>query len=147
MTLHATLQEAARAFPDRPWLRFEDASWSYAEGDALTDNIARGLVQQGVRPGDRVALLFTNCPEMVFCYFACFKVGAVAVPLNTRFQVGELVYALNHSGAKILIGQPDLVPPLLDARGELRDLERIFVRGDGLPGTEPLSALIHAAPV
>jgi long-chain acyl-CoA synthetase len=146
MTLHATLQEAARAFPNRTWLRFEEASWSYAEGHALTENIARGLVEQGLRPGDRVALLFTNCPELVFCYFACFKVGAVAVPLNTRFQVSELVYALIHSGAKILIGQLDLLAPLLTVRDEMSGLKRIFVANGELPGTESFSSLIREAP-
>ena len=143
MTLHATLQEAAKASPGHPWLRFEGTSWNYAEGDALTDKIARGLLAQGIRPGDRVALLFTNCPQLVFCYFACFKIGAVAVPLNTRFQVAELVYAINHSGAKILIGQPDLIAPLTTERPEMPGLERIFVANGSLLGTDSYSTLIQ----
>jgi long-chain acyl-CoA synthetase len=109
MTPHATLQEGAKAFPDRCWLRFGEACWSYAEGNAQSEKLAQGLVEQGIKPGDRVGMLFTNCPDLVFCLFACFKVGAVAVPFNTRFQVAELVYALNHSGAKILIGQCELI--------------------------------------
>src|ERR1041385_3357218 len=136
VTLHATLQANARAFPDRPWLRFEDAAFSYAEGDALTDRLASGLLQRGIKPGDRVALLFTNSPALVFCYFACFKIGAVAVPLNTRFQVSELVYALNHCGAKTLIGQDDLCAPLMSQRDTLVHLDEIFVAGDDLAGTE-----------
>jgi long-chain acyl-CoA synthetase len=147
MTLHASLRKSAATSPDQPWLRFGDAAWSYAQGDALTDKIARGLIAQGVQPGDRVALLFTNSPDLVFCYYACFKIGAVTVPLNTRFQVTELVYAINHSGAKILIGQADLVAPLLGAREQLTDLERIFVAGDGLPNTKSFSALVHDAPM
>src|ERR1043165_8114469 len=146
MTLHSTLQEGAKAFPDRAWLRFEGRSCSYAEGDALTDRIAHGLLAKGIKPGDRVALLFANCPELVFCYFACFKVGAVAVPLNTRFQVAELVYAINHSGAKILIGQPDLIAPLMAAKSEVTALERIFVTKSSLPGTESYSVLMHDKP-
>jgi len=145
MKLHAMVEQGAKVFPDRCWLRFGDARWSYAEGDAQCEKIARGLVEQGVKPGDRVGLLFANCAELVFCFFACFKVGAVAVPLNTRFQVAESVYALNHSGAKILIGQPDLVGPLLAARNELTVLGPIFVAGDNLPGTEQFSALLCAA--
>jgi long-chain acyl-CoA synthetase len=143
MTLHSTLQEGAKAFPDRAWLRFDGRSCSYAEGDALTDRIAHGLLAKGIKHGDRVALLFANCPELVFCYFACFKIGAVTVPLNVRFQTAELVYAMNHSGAKILIGQSDLIVPLMAVRGELTELERIFVAGDGIPATEGYSALIH----
>jgi len=146
MTLHAILAENAQKAPDRPWLRFEGASWTYAEGEALTDKMAHGLRAQGVEPGDRVALLLANCPELVFCYFACFKIGAVAVPLNRRFQIAELVYALNHSGAKILIGQPDLIAPLMAAKSEVTALERIFVTKSSLPGTESYSVLMHDKP-
>jgi long-chain acyl-CoA synthetase len=147
MTLHATLEEGAKSFPDRCWLRFEDTSWSYAEGNALAEKIAGGLVDQGIRPGDRVGLLFANSPELVFCYFACFKAGVVAVPLNTRFQVAELVYALNHSGAKVLIGQADLIAKLLQTPGEIAGVERIFLTDGALPGTQSLSALIEDAPM
>src|SRR5690242_623755 len=134
MTLHATLEEGAKAFPGRCWLRFEDASWSYAEGNAVAERIARGLVERGIRPGDRVGLLFTNSPEIVFCYFACFKAGAVAAPLNTRFQTPEAIYALDHSGARILIGQADLIAPLLAERDRLAGIEHIFVAGGDFPG-------------
>jgi long-chain acyl-CoA synthetase len=97
MLLHTPLQTHARAFPDRPWLRFDTDVCTYGEGEARTDRLAAGLLAQGIKPGDRVALLFTNALELVYCYFACFKVGAVAVPLNTRFQTAELVYALHHT--------------------------------------------------
>jgi long-chain acyl-CoA synthetase len=145
MTLHASLEEGAKAFGSRCWLRFEDACWSYAEGNARADQIARGLIEQGVKPGDRVGLLFTNSPELVFCYFACFKVGAVAAPLNTRFQSAELVYALAHSGAKILIGQSELIAPLLAARAAIAGVERFFVAGDVLPGTQAFCILSSGA--
>jgi long-chain acyl-CoA synthetase len=145
MTLHATLQASAGAFPDRPWLRFGDAACSYADGDAQTDRLAAGLLHQGVKSGDRVALLFTNAPELVFCYFACFKIGAVAVPLNTRFQVPEVVYALNHSGAKILIGQPDLCAPLMSQRATLPQLEQIFVGRGVLNGAERFDDLVRVS--
>ena len=39
-----------------------------------------------VLPGDRVAFLLRNGPEIVLCYYACFKIGAIAVPLNVRFD-------------------------------------------------------------
>jgi len=146
MTLHAILAENAQKAPDRLWLRFEGASWTYAEGEALTDKLAQGLRAQGIEAGDRVALLLPNCPELIFCYFACFKIGAVAVPLNTRFQPAELVYALNHSGAKILIGHPDLIASLMATRSEVPALERIFVTKGSLPGTESYSALMHVKP-
>jgi len=73
-------------------LRYEGAQWSYADGDIITRRIAAGLIELGIKPGDRVALLFTNCLELVFGFFACFSIGAVAVPINTRFQAAKLIY-------------------------------------------------------
>lgn len=138
MTLHATLRTNAENYPERIWLRFEDRQWTYAEAAALIDRIAAGLLATGVNSGDSVALLFTNCPELVFCYFACFRIGAIAVPLNTRFQQSELVYALNHCGATILIGQAGLVTPLLAAREQIPAVAHIFV--DVAPQADVASA-------
>ena len=142
MTVHAALQGNAKAFPDRTWFRYEGAAWSYSEGDAITDRIAAGLIAHGIKAGDRVALLFTNCPEIIFCYYACFKIGAVAVPVNTRFQTPEVIYAVHHSGAVLLIGQPDLCAPLATMRAELPHLAEIIVAG-----TESFDTLLRAAPV
>jgi long-chain acyl-CoA synthetase len=142
MTLPVTLEENAKAFPGRIWLRYEGAQWSYAEGEIITRRIAAGLIELGIKPGDRVALLFTNCPELVFGFFACFSIGAVAVPINTRFQAAELIYAINHSGAVLLLGQQDLCEPLSAARAELPHLAEILVAG-----TERFAALSRTQPV
>ena len=100
MTLHATLQEGAKAFPDRCWLRFETRSWSYAEGDALTDKIAARAGRPGRqarRPRRPALRQFARAGVLLL---RLFQGRRVAVPLNTRFQVAELVYALNHSARK-----------------------------------------------
>jgi long-chain acyl-CoA synthetase len=129
VALHTVLRKGSSAFPDKPWLQFEGARWTYAQGDAITDRIAANLLLAGVGPGDRVALLFANCPELVFCYFACFKIGAIGVPINTRFQTPELIYALDHAHARILIGQADLCTALLPSRAKLPHLSKIYLAG------------------
>lgn len=62
-----------------------------------------GLVGAGIRGGDRVALLLTNRPEFIVAYFAIARLGAIAVPINTRFAPGEVGYVLRHSRARQLI--------------------------------------------
>ena len=136
-TLHATLEEKAALFPHRPWIHFNDSQWTYAKGNAEADRIAAALLRAGVRAGDRVALLFTNCPELVFCYYACFKIGAIAVPINTRFQTSELIYALDHSGAVALIGRSDLCSAILPQRDQLPCLRSIHVTGAPIDGSSP----------
>src|SRR5262249_26103571 len=54
-------------------------------------------------------LFLPNCPELVFSYLACFKVGAVSVPLNYRYRQPEARYALEHSGSATLIVHSSLV--------------------------------------
>ena len=140
-TLHAALEEKVAQFPDRPWIHFNESQWTYAQGNAEADRIAAGLFRAGVRAGDRVALLFTNCPELVFCYYACFKIGAIAVPINTRFQTSELIYALDHAGAVALIGRSDLCSAILPQRDQLPFLRSIHVTGTPIDGTSPYSEL------
>ena len=132
MTLQAALTDGARDFPDRPWLSCDDQTWSYAEGDRITDRLARGLMAAGARPGDRVALLFGNGPEIVFSYYACFKIGAIAVPLNIRFAPPELAYCLGHCEAKLLLGQDQLCRAVTPLLPQLPNLSSVYVAGEAL---------------
>jgi acyl-CoA synthetase (AMP-forming)/AMP-acid ligase II len=63
--------------------------FTYAEINARTNRTANMLVAQGVQPGDRVALLMINGTPFFEAYFACAKIGAVAVPLNWRLVPDE----------------------------------------------------------
>jgi acyl-CoA synthetase (AMP-forming)/AMP-acid ligase II len=76
---------------------------SWAELDARVDRVANHLHAQGVRPGDRVALLLMNGPEMFESYSAIAKLGAIAVPLNWRLVADELSFLLLDSGASVLV--------------------------------------------
>src|SRR3989442_9860411 len=80
---------------------------------ALVDRIGRDLEAQGARPGDRVAALFPNCHLFLACYFAALLRGLVLVPLNVRLSGREMSAILDHSGARVLIGEPALAAPLL----------------------------------
>ena len=141
MTLRTALTEGAQTFPDRQWISCDDHTWSYADGDRITDRLAKGLVAAGIRRGDRVALLFGNGPEIVFSYYACFKIGAIAVPLNIRFAPPELAYALGHCGAKLLLGQEELCRAVMPFMPQLPHLEAVHVVGDILGGAGGFEAL------
>ncbi|MCA8926464.1 MAG: long-chain-fatty-acid--CoA ligase [Alphaproteobacteria bacterium] len=84
--------------------------FSYGAINARTNRAANMLIDQGVRPGDRVALLLMNGSAFFECYFACAKIGAVAVPLNWRLVVDELCYILDNAGAKTLVFDTDFAP-------------------------------------
>ena len=88
---------------------------------------AKTLLSLGIKKGDRVALFMKNSVELVQLYFACFRIGAIAVPLNVRYKTPEAERALSHSGSKILIASSELSPIIRDIQNDVHTLEQIYV--------------------
>ncbi|MBE0621648.1 MAG: acyl--CoA ligase [Burkholderiales bacterium] len=85
-----------------------DRRITYAELDAIASRVAAGLARDGLRAGDRIALLCANEPEFVFALLAAFRIGAIAVPINVREQKPELAYVLNQCQARALVFDAEL---------------------------------------
>ena len=133
MTLARFLRDGHTHHPEKTALIFAEHAWTYAEVDTLTGRLATNLLAQGFEPGDRVALHMSNCPELVFGYYGCFKAGAIAVPINARMGPSEIEYLLQHSEARFYIGQPDLYQQVLPIRPHLPQLHRCYVTGESQP--------------
>ncbi|WP_332773348.1 AMP-binding protein [Phenylobacterium sp.] len=100
----------ARARPDARFLAWEPLdraprTWTYAEFAHETRRFARGLAARGVGEGDLVILHMANCPEFMFLWFACARVGAVVVTTNTRSTEEEMAYFIEHSSPKAAVTQ------------------------------------------
>lgn len=95
--------DMAARFGPREGLVFEDRRLSFAEMAARVDRTAKGLIALGVQPGDKVGLWLLNQPEWMDLMFAVAKVGAVLVPINTRFRTNDLEYVLTQSDCAYLI--------------------------------------------
>lgn len=95
-----TMQADAVALIDR------DHAITRRELDLESRRVARGLIELGVRQGDRVALWLPNVPAWLACLFACARIGAVVVAVNTRFRMTELQDILRRSGARVLVFWP-----------------------------------------
>jgi fatty-acyl-CoA synthase len=96
-------ERAARRWGAREALAFQGRRWSFDEISAGVDRLARGLIGLGVKPGEKVALWMVNRPEFIEAMFAVIKVGAVLVPVNTRFRTDDVAYVLGQSDATTLI--------------------------------------------
>jgi long-chain acyl-CoA synthetase len=125
--LNFLLDKTTAKFPLKVALIFEEQTYTYADLFRLTQNLAASLLQQGIKPGDRVAFLLRNGLEIVLCYYACFKIGAIVVPLNIRFDAELLSYALDHSGARMLISEPELFTRLERIRQSLHGVEQYYL--------------------
>jgi long-chain acyl-CoA synthetase len=102
------LRDSARTHPDKPAVILPDGSWTFGDLERLASFAAANLLAAGIGPGDPVALHLVNGLEIIVAYFACFKTGAIALPINTRFKSSEIEYVLSHANAAAYIGQPDL---------------------------------------
>ena len=84
------LEDAARKYPNTPCTIFKGAKISYREMDEITDRLAAGLAELGVKKGDRVGLFMPNTPQFVEAYFAILKLGAVVVATNPLYSPREI---------------------------------------------------------
>jgi crotonobetaine/carnitine-CoA ligase len=105
------LERRAATRRDHPfivWAPFDapSESISYGAFHARVERIAGGLRQRGVRRGERVLIHLDNCPEALLAWYACARLGAVAVTTNARAAGEELSYYAEHSEAVACITQP-----------------------------------------
>lgn len=103
ITVGALLDDTASRFGEREALCFEGQRQTFGDLKDASDRAARGLIQCGIRPGDKVALWLTNRPEWLHILYAVAKIGAVLVPVNTRFRTHDLEYVLRQSDSTTLI--------------------------------------------
>src|ERR687887_2272068 len=102
-TLGSLPERAARRWGSREALAFQGRRWTFADLHARVDAVAKGLLELGIKRGDKVALWMVNRPEWIDAMFAIMKIGAVLVPVNTRFRTEDLAYVLGQSDASSLI--------------------------------------------
>ncbi|MEA2806342.1 MAG: fatty-acyl-CoA synthase, partial [Rhodospirillaceae bacterium] len=95
--------DIAARLPDREGLVFGGSRYTFREVAARIDEAARRLIAAGVRPGEHVALWLNNSDAWIFISFAVQKIGAVLVPINTRFRSRDLAYVLAQSDSCFLI--------------------------------------------
>jgi long-chain acyl-CoA synthetase len=97
------LQAAARKYPQMPCTIFKGAKITYKEMDEITDRLAAGLMDLGVKKGDRVGIFMPNIPQFVMAYFAILKAGAVVVATNPLYSAREIEHQLNDAGIEVML--------------------------------------------
>lgn len=139
MDLGTVMRWAAERFPERAAVRGSGRHLSYREWDARTDRLARALGAEGVRPGDRVAFALTGGEPLASLHLAAQKLGAVSVPLSTRFSADELRYCVDDSAARLLVADAANAERAAAAAGEVavRDVGELDARAEREPGHAP----------
>ena len=102
-TLVDVVDETTRMRPNHTALIFKGERISYGELAWRSDALAAALVKQGVKKGDRVAILMPNCPQYVIAEFAIWKAGGIVASINPLYTEPELEHTLNECGAETVI--------------------------------------------
>ncbi|HJQ16505.1 MAG TPA: class I adenylate-forming enzyme family protein [Allosphingosinicella sp.] len=139
--IDALLREAMERRPEATALVAGDCRMSYRALDQGVERIAANLARNGLKRGDRVALLLGNRPEFLLTVLAAARLGAIVVPMNIRQRRPEIQFMLAHSGATMLIFESALADELPGA-SELPDLEHRFVVGVPSEGAQAFEALM-----
>jgi acetyl-CoA synthetase len=121
----------ARFEPDRHAMTYMDADgglqdFTYLQLSRLSSQLANTLRAKGLGQGDRCAVLLPQTPETVLTHLACYKLGAIVVPLFTLFGEDGLQYRLGNAGAKIVVTDSANLAKVLNIRDALPELEAIY---------------------
>lgn len=130
MLVHQLLENSAQKYPEKEVLWDKGKWYTYKELEAQANRVSNYLIENGVRRGDRVAILLENSFEYVVAYYAILKAGAVTVELNTEILAEDFSYLLNHSEAVGLITQKKYLNSLQKIATELSFLRSVLFKED-----------------
>ncbi len=142
-TLMHALARCVEAHGDDEFANIGGDRITYGEVDARANALARAFADLGVAKGDRVVSIFDTSMDVLICWFAINKLGAIWVPINTAYRGEFLRHQLGDSGARIAICDPHYLERLTEIADLLPDLTLILCRGDGpfADCTIPIQAL------
>ncbi|MEG0692538.1 MAG: AMP-binding protein [Oscillospiraceae bacterium] len=105
ITVGDLLEKVAKTYPNQRAIKYIDRDYcrTWGEFDKEVDEVAKGFMAIGIKKGDHVAIWATNVPEWLLTLFACAKIGAILVTVNTNYKVFELEYLLRQSDSKVLV--------------------------------------------
>lgn len=119
------LQRSVEVYPSKDAVIHGARTYSYAQFGAEVQQFAKALAAR-IKPGDRVAVLAPNIPEMLFAHYAVPLAGGVLVALNTRLSARELMYIMEHSETKVLFADSDLLEATVGLRAQVSTLEALI---------------------
>src|SRR5438094_10099792 len=102
LTPLAFLERSAYVYPDKPAIVYGDRKLTYGQVQERTWRVATALRKNGLKTGDRVAILSPNVVPMAEAHLSAPMAGGVLAAINTRLSADEIAYILEHSASKAL---------------------------------------------
>ena len=140
MTVKRALELAAASAGEEPALHWRESTIAYSELDAAATRLANHLAAAGIQPGDRVAILLSNCPEYVIAAIACAKARLTMLPVNYRFTASEIASLFADAEPRVVIYDAQFRRVIIEGAANQQNLHRLVL--DGEPSAEE-TALRH----
>ncbi|WP_456469533.1 AMP-binding protein [Archaeoglobus sp.] len=121
------LEKRAAELGDKTFLLFKDEEYSYKKINELTDRIATGFAELGIKKGSRVAIFAYNSPEWIMSFFALAKLGATTVTVNTAFKGEPLIYPIVQSESEAVIVDSRLLDAYKGVEDELKTVKNTII--------------------
>lgn len=137
------VEKNARLFPNKSAIVFYDRRCTFSELKERVYQLSNGLLELGVKKGDRVAIIQDNCFEYPEMYYGISKIGAIITPFNYRLIGRELTFLLNDSEANTLIIGKDFVETMGPFRPELKFIKNYICIGDKPEGMINYDELVN----
>ena len=141
MILNRVLRRAVRYFPNNTATIFDGHRQTYRELGRRVQALSAALSARGIRRNDRIAIYLLNSSHFLETVYACFEIGAVIVPLNTRLAADELVFIINDAECKAFITDNLLQPLAAAFKNRLEGIEHFIAAGGGEAFTDYESLL------
>ncbi len=109
--------------------------WTYSEFDKTVNRAANMLAENGIKKGDVVSLLMPNSAEYIVAYFACWKLGAIANPVNSLLKPEEIAFVIGNSEAKMLLVNSEFQTAIDDIKNDLPNLQTVVNFDDAAKAT------------
>lgn len=119
LTIQNWLARNAKVRPQHLAFIFKDTRWTYEQLNAQVNQLVRAFQAAGVRKGDKVATCLPNASELYETYWACAKLGAVAVPLSPLLRKTGLTNLITNADIKLLITNSDVATHLQEVKNDL----------------------------
>jgi long-chain acyl-CoA synthetase len=131
LNLAQILRETARKHPDHLAIVLDSFKFTYAQMDALSNQVASSLRAAGLKKGDRVGLMLPNVPQFPMAYFGILKAGGVVVPMNVLLKGPEVSFYLGDSESSFLLVWEDFATEALKGTENLKGIKTYVVLKPG----------------
>ncbi|MFC1920278.1 class I adenylate-forming enzyme family protein [Chloroflexota bacterium] len=134
MDLRMMLEGVAARYGEKAAIIVGENRLSYSDFDIESNRIANTLKGLGVKKDDRVAMMLPNSPEFAVVYFGAVKIGAITIPLDTKYKPDELTSLFDDCLPKILVAESDTLETLKSSLSKFKSIEHIIEVGDEFSG-------------